>query len=56
MTFAGEVHLKFKNSPLWRVILARWSSAFFYSRLGQLWDRWGALLRARRRGKPARVH
>lgn len=28
MTFAWYGHLKFKSSPLWRVILACWSIAF----------------------------
>ena len=29
MTFAWYGHLKFKNSPLWLVILASWGVAFF---------------------------
>jgi uncharacterized protein len=33
MTFAWYGHLKYKDSPLWIVILASWGIAFFEYRL-----------------------
>ncbi len=41
MTFAWYGHLKFKNSPLWLVVLASWGIAFFeYCRTAPA-NRWG---------------
>jgi len=41
MTFAWYGHLKFKNSPLWLVILASWGIAFFEYVLQVPANRWG---------------
>lgn len=41
MTFAWYGHLKFKNSPLWLVILASWGIAFFEYLLMVPANRWG---------------
>ncbi len=41
MTFAWYGHLKFKGSPLWLVILASWSIAFFEYCLMVPANRWG---------------
>ncbi len=41
MTFAWYGHLKFKNSPLWVVILASWGIAFFEYVLQVPANRWG---------------
>jgi len=41
MTFAWYGHLKFKNSPLWLVIVASWGIAFFEYVLQVPANRWG---------------
>lgn len=41
MTAAWYGHLKFKNSPLWLVILASWGIAFFEYVLQVPANRWG---------------
>jgi uncharacterized protein (DUF486 family) len=41
MTFAWYGHLKFKNSPLWLVVLASWGIAFFEYCLMVPANRWG---------------
>jgi hypothetical protein len=41
MTVAWYGHLKFKNSPLWLVILASWGIAFFEYVLQVPANRWG---------------
>jgi uncharacterized protein len=41
MTFAWYGHLKFKNSPLWLVILASWGIAFFEYLFMIPANRWG---------------
>lgn len=41
MTFAWYGHLKFKNSPLWIVILVSWGIAFFEYILMVPANRWG---------------
>ncbi len=41
MTFAWYGHLKFKNSPLWQVIVASWGIAFFEYLLQVPANRWG---------------
>jgi uncharacterized protein len=41
MTFAWYGHLKFKNDPLWKVILASWGIAFFEYLLQVPANRWG---------------
>ena len=41
MTLAWYGHLKFKNSPLWLVILASWGIAFFEYVLQVPANRWG---------------
>jgi len=41
MTFAWYGHLKFKNSPIWLVILASWGIAFFEYVLQVPANRWG---------------
>jgi len=41
MTFAWYGHLKYKNSPLWLVILASWGIAFFEYVLMVPANRWG---------------
>jgi hypothetical protein len=41
MTFAWYGHLKFKDSPLWIVILASWGIAFFEYCLQVPANRWG---------------
>lgn len=42
MTFAWYGHLKFKQSPLWIVILASWGIAFFEYVLQVPANRWGS--------------
>ena len=42
MTFAWYGHLKFKNSPLWLVVLASWGIAFFEYCLMVPANRWGS--------------
>lgn len=42
MTFAWYGHLKYKNSPLWAVILASWGIAFFEYLLMVPANRWGS--------------
>ena len=44
MTFAWYGHLKYKNSPLWLVILASWGIAFFEYLLMVPANRWGSSL------------
>ena len=41
MTFAWYGHLKYKNSPLWLVIVASWGIAFFEYVLMVPANRWG---------------
>lgn len=41
MTFAWYGHLKFKNAPLWLVVLASWGIAFFEYCLMVPANRWG---------------
>jgi uncharacterized protein (DUF486 family) len=41
MTFAWYGHLKYKASPLWRVIVASWGIAFFEYILMVPANRWG---------------
>lgn len=41
MTFAWYGHLKFKNSPLWVVILVSWGIAFFEYVIMVPANRWG---------------
>src|SRR5713226_6743671 len=41
MTVAWYGHLKFKNSPIWLVILASWGIAFFEYVLQVPANRWG---------------
>src|SRR4026207_149035 len=41
MTFAGYGHLKFKQHPLWLIILASWGIAFFEYCLMVPAHRWG---------------
>ncbi len=41
MTFAWYGHLKFKDSPLWLVILVSWGIAFFEYCLQVPANRWG---------------
>jgi len=41
MTFAWYGHLKFKNSPLWLVILVSWGIAFFEYLIMVPANRWG---------------
>ncbi len=41
MTVAWYGHLKFKNSPLWKVILVSWGIAFFEYVLQVPANRWG---------------
>jgi uncharacterized protein (DUF486 family) len=41
MTFAWYGHLRFKNAPLWLVILASWGIAFFEYLLQVPANRWG---------------
>jgi uncharacterized protein len=42
MTFAWYGHLKFKDRPLWAVILASWGIAFFEYCLAVPANRWGS--------------
>lgn len=42
MTFAWYGHLKFKDRPLWLVILASWAIAFFEYCLAVPENRWGS--------------
>ena len=42
MTFAWYGHLKFKDKPLWLVILASWGIAFFEYVLQVPANRWGS--------------
>src|ERR1700738_2421703 len=42
MTFAWYGHLKFKDRPLWLVILASWGIAFFEYCLAVPANRWGS--------------
>ena len=42
MTFAWYGHLKFKDRPLWVVILASWGIAFFEYCLAVPANRWGS--------------
>lgn len=42
MTFAWYGHLKYKNSPLWLVILASWGIAFFEYLVMVPANRWGS--------------
>jgi uncharacterized protein (DUF486 family) len=42
MTFAWYGHLKFKDRPLWLVILAGWGIAFFEYCLAVPANRWGS--------------
>jgi uncharacterized protein (DUF486 family) len=42
MTFAWYGHLKFKDRPLWLVILAGWGLAFFEYCLAVPANRWGS--------------
>ena len=42
MTFAWYGHLKFKDRPLWLVILASWGIAFFEYVLQVPANRWGS--------------
>lgn len=41
MTFAWYGHLKFKEAPLWLVVLASWGIAFFEYTLMVPANRWG---------------
>jgi uncharacterized protein (DUF486 family) len=42
MTFAWYGHLKFKDRPIWLVILASWGIAFFEYLLQVPANRWGS--------------
>jgi uncharacterized protein len=42
MTFAWYGHLKFKDQPLWIVVLASWGIAFFEYCLAVPANRWGS--------------
>ena len=42
MTFAWYGHLKFKDRPLWLVIIASWAIAFFEYCLAVPANRWGS--------------
>jgi uncharacterized protein (DUF486 family) len=42
MTFAWYGHLKFKDRPIWTVILASWGIAFFEYLLQVPANRWGS--------------
>ena len=42
MTFAWYGHLKFKNKPIWLVIIASWGIAFFEYMLQVPANRWGS--------------
>ncbi|HEY3854258.1 MAG TPA: DMT family protein [Verrucomicrobiae bacterium] len=42
MTFAWYGHLKFKDRPIWAVILASWGIAFFEYLLQVPANRWGS--------------